>query len=345
MQNIDAFKQLLQTPRRIAIVTHPKPDADALGSSLGLAGYLNKGGHQVQVVTPTDYPKFLQWMPGNDGVLNYERPEHAAAARQAFASAEVIFCLDFPCLSRIGELGELVRQSAARKVLIDHHLQPEMFADFTLSRTEAAATCQLIYELIVDLGDADLIDTEIAECLYAGIMTDTGSFRHSNTTRQVYLVCADLVGRGVSINRINRLVYDTNTEERMRFLGFALKDKLVVVPEYRLAYFAISAGELEQYHSQTGDTEGLVNYGLSIENIVFAALFTERDGMVRISFRSVGDFSVNEFARAHFDGGGHKNAAGGRSTLTLPDTVAKFLAAVPQYQAALQNADAEVVGG
>lgn len=339
MQNFEAFQELLRSPQNIAIVTHPKPDADALGSSLGLAGYLKKKGHSIKVVTPTDYPKFLQWMPGNEEVINFEEEGNAGKVRAVFVESDVIFCLDFPSLNRIGEIGEMVRASSARKVLIDHHLEPELFADFTLSKTIAAATCQLIYELITDLGDAHEIDVDIAECLYAGIMTDTGSFRHSNTTKQVHLICADLIDRGVVITRINRLVYDTNTEERMRFLGFALKDKLVVLPQYRIAYFAISAEELDQYHSQTGDTEGLVNYGLSIENIVFSALFTEREGMIRISFRSVGDFSVNEFSRKHFNGGGHKNAAGGRSALSLQETVAKFLSVIPDYQAQLQNSD------
>ncbi len=339
MQNFEAFKELIGSPKTIAIVTHPKPDADALGSSLGLAGYLKKKGHRIQVITPTDYPKFLQWMTGNEEVINFEAEGNAEKASRIFTQADIIFCLDFPSLNRIGEIGEIVRASPAKKVLIDHHLEPEQFADFTLSETRAAATCQLIYELIVKLGDADLIDEFIAECLYAGIMTDTGSFRHSNTTKEVHLVCADLIDKGVSITKINRLVYDTNTEARMRFLGFALKDKLVVLPEYRLAYFAIRAEELDQFHHQTGDTEGLVNYGLSIENIIFSALFTERDGVIRISFRSVGDFSVNEFSRKYFNGGGHKNAAGGRSTLSLDETVKKFLGIMPTYQQQLQNSN------
>ncbi|MDJ1471249.1 bifunctional oligoribonuclease/PAP phosphatase NrnA [Cytophagaceae bacterium DM2B3-1] len=339
MQNFEAFKELLGSPKRIAIITHPKPDADALGSSLGLAGYLKKKSHTVQVITPTDYPKFLQWMDGNEGVINFEAEGNAAKAEKIFQDADVIFCLDFPSLSRIGEIGEIVRRSPAKKVLIDHHLEPELFADYTLSKTSAAATCQLIYELITDLGDVDKIDLSIAECLYAGIMTDTGSFRHSNTTKDVHLVCAALIDKGVEISKVNRLIYDTNTEERMRFLGFALKDKLVVLPEYRIAYFAISADELDKYHSQTGDTEGLVNYGLSIDNIVFSALFTEREGMIRISFRSVGNFSVNEFSRKYFNGGGHKNAAGGRSLVSLNDTIQKFLDVVPQYKQELFISD------
>ena len=339
MQNLDAFKELLRLPKTIAIVTHPKPDADALGSSLGLAAYLEKKGHRVQVVTPTDYPKFLRWMPGNEKVLNFEAEGNAGKVKAVFESAEILFCLDFPSLNRIGELGEIVRQANATKVLIDHHLQPEAFADFTMSHTEAAATCQLIHDLIVQLGDEQLIDAAIGECLYAGIMTDTGSFRHPNTTSQVHLVVADLIGRGVDITKVNRLVYDANTEERLRFLGFALKDKLVVLPQYRTAYFAITAGELRKYHSQTGDTEGIVNYGLSMENIVFSVLMTDREGMVRMSFRSVGDFSANAFARKHFEGGGHKNAAGGRSSLPLDEVLQKFLLALPDYKDELCGTD------
>lgn len=337
MQNLDAFKELLSQPKTIAIVTHPKPDADALGSSLGLAAYLKKKGHRVQVVTPTDYPKFLRWMPGNEEVLNFESPGNADKVRRVFESAEILFCLDFPALNRLGDLGEIARNVNAKKVLIDHHLEPENFADFTMSHIEAAATCQLIHDLIVQLGDEQLIDASIGECLYAGIMTDTGSFRHPNTTREVHLVVADLIGRGVDITKINRLVYDANTEERLRFLGFALKDKLVVLPEYRTAYFAITADELHKYHSQTGDTEGIVNYGLSIENIVFSVLMTDREGKIRMSFRSVGDFSANAFARKHFEGGGHKNAAGGRSNLSLDGALQKFLLALPDHKSELDN--------
>ena len=330
-EQIAALRELLATPKNILITTHHKPDADALGSSLGLAGYLKKKGHRVIVVTPSDYPAFLNWMPGHEEVLVYE-PQTDARVRKLVAESQVIFCLDFSALSRINEMGDMVRQSPAFKVMIDHHMFPEDFAQVTISDTRAAATCELVFEVIRALGDQDLIDAPIGECLYAGIMTDTGSFRHPSTSRNVHLIIAELIAAGVNTARVHRLIYDNHTLTRLRFLGYALKDKLVVHPEYNTAYIAITQEELKQYDSRTGDTEGLVNFALSIEGIVFAALIIDRGPAVKMSFRSVGDFSVNEFARAHFNGGGHHNAAGGISHDSLEATVAKFESLLPQYQ-------------
>jgi phosphoesterase RecJ-like protein len=335
MEHLDEFKEQLRSPKKIAITTHQKPDADALGSSLALAGYLRKKNHQVHVITPTDYPKFLNWMQGNQDVIVYNEGNEKRS-QQIMQEADIICCLDFSMLSRINELGEIVRNAPAYKVLIDHHLAPEHFANFELWDIHAAATAQLIYELICELGDYDLIDSYIGECIYAGIMTDTASFRHSNTTKRVHTISADLIEIGVDTNRVQRLVYDTNTEIKLRFLGFALAEKMVVLPEYRTVYFAISAEELKRYNSQTGDTEGLVNYGLSIEGIVFSAAIIDRSEIIRMSFRSVGDFSVNDFARKHFDGGGHKNAAGGNSYLPLDETVNKFVSLLPHYKDQLE---------
>lgn len=336
MHNINALQKLLQEPKEVFITTHHKPDADALGSSLGLAGYLKKKGHRVTVITPSDYPDFLSWMEGNDDVIVYSQKNDALVQR-LISEAQVIFCLDFNTLSRINEMGEYIRQASATKVLIDHHLEPENFADLDFANTKAAATAEIVYDLIKAMGDAELIDTGIGECLYAGIMTDTGSFRHPSTTQNVHLIIADLLQIGVRTSDIHRLIYDSSSELRLRFLGYALKDKLVVLPEYRTAYISITADELKAYNSKTGDTEGLVNYALSIEGIVFAALIIDRVQAVKMSFRSVGDFSANEFARAHFNGGGHKNAAGGISMDTLEATVKKFEDLLPQYKAQLQQ--------
>ncbi|MDX5443994.1 MAG: DHH family phosphoesterase, partial [Hymenobacteraceae bacterium] len=298
MDNITALKELLKQPKEIMITTHHKPDADALGSSLGLAGYLKKKGHKVTVVTPTDYPSFLNWMHGNDDVMIYSE-KNDALVQKIIDESEVIFCLDFSTLSRINEMGDYIRQAKATKVLIDHHLQPEPFYDISFSNTSAAATAELVFEVIRDLGDADLIDINIGEALYAGIMTDTGSFRHPTTTKNVHLIIADLLHIGVNTSNIHRLIYDSYSESRLRFLGYAIKDKLVVLREYNTAFIAITADELKQYDSKTGDTEGLVNFALSVEGIRFAAVIIDRSVAIKISFRSVGEFSVNEFARAH----------------------------------------------
>ena len=331
MQNIAALTELLKNPKQILITTHHKPDADALGSSLGLAGYLKKKGHQVTIVTPSDYPDFLNWMSGNEDVIIYSR-ENDALVQKIINQVEVIFCLDFSALSRINEMGEYIRQAPAKKVLIDHHLEPENFADISFSDTSAAATAELVFEVIRDLGDQDLIDVKIGECLYAGIMTDTGSFRHPSTSRNVHLIIAELLHIGVNTSNIHRLIYDSHTESRLRFLGYVLKDKLTVLREFRTAYIAISADELKEYDSKTGDTEGLVNFALSMEGVVFAAVIIDRASAVKISFRSVGNFSVNDFARKHFQGGGHRNAAGGISYDSLTDTIAKFLQILPEYK-------------
>jgi phosphoesterase RecJ-like protein len=331
MQNIKAFKALLETPQKVVITTHHKPDADALGSSLALRSYLLGKGHEVRVISPTDYPDFLKWMEGNEEVIIYNENRERESA-ELVDEATLIFCLDFSSLHRINELGEEVRASSAIKVLIDHHLQPEEFADFVQWSTKAAATAELLYELICKLGDHDLITKSIAESLYAGIMTDTGSFHHPNVTENVFRICGELIELGADTARVSKLIYDSNSVDRIRFLGFALSQRLTVLPELRTAYFVISAEDLKKYNSQTGDTEGLVNYALSIEGIIFAAVIIERSDAVKMSFRSIGDFSVNTFARQHFEGGGHKNAAGGISTESIGDTVARFTALLKEYE-------------
>jgi phosphoesterase RecJ-like protein len=338
VQKLQEFNDLLASPKKIVITTHQNPDADALGSSLGLASYLKKKNHAVTVITPTDYPEFLEWMPGEEEVINFES-EKQDIARRLVADAEVIFCLDFSVLSRIKGMEEPVKKSSARKVLIDHHQQPENFADFVFWNDKAAATCELIYQLIELLGDKALIDVSCAECLYAGLVTDTGSFRFDSTTKDLHRVAGELIEIGVATNSIHRKIFDNNSLERIQFLGFALSQKLVYLPEYRVSYITISKEELAKYDSKNGDTEGIVNYGLSISGVEMTAMFVERDDMVRISFRSVKDFSVSEFARNHFNGGGHKNAAGGRSYVSLAKTLEKFLGLLPQYKTQLLNSE------
>lgn len=335
MQNVEIFKELVSVPGKAVITTHHKPDADALGSSLAMAGYLKKKGYQVTVISPTDYAGFLAWMKGNDEVLIYE--ERKMLCEQLVQEADIVCCLDFSSLSRLNDLGAAVAKSPAKKVLIDHHLEPEDFAYFMYWSTEAAATAELVYQLFDAMGDSGLIDTDMAESLYAGIMTDTGNFRHPNTTGNVFKVCADLVAKGADTAKVAKLIYDSNSLDRVKFLGFALSERLTLLPEYNAAYFAISADDLKRFNSQTGDTEGLVNYALSITGIKFATLIVDRSVMIKISFRSVGEFSVNEFARKHFEGGGHRNAAGGKSELSLKETVDKFEKLVKEYKDQLSN--------
>lgn len=311
---------------------HHKPDADALGSSLGLAGYLKKLNHQVTVISPSDYPSFLIWLPGNDEVMIYQNQTAQKLAKK-IEEAELIFCLDFSSLNRINELGELVKKSTARKVLIDHHLEPDHFADYEQWDDKAASTAELVYQLIVELGADSLIDSSIAECLYAGVMTDTGGFRHNNTNQKVFAIASKLVAHGANPHKISRLIYDNNTLERLRLMGFVLGQKLQVIPEYQTAYIVLSKNELSALGSQTGDTEGLVNFGLSIKDVILSVLIYERkDGSVKLSFRSLDDFSVNDLARKHFEGGGHRNAAGGQTNLGLDGTVKKLFEILPLYK-------------
>lgn len=341
MQEIRLLQEKLAQPSKIVITTHDKPDADALGSSLGMANLLMKLGHDITVITPSDYPGFLHWMKGNDSVKIFtdEKPDDC---QQWVNDADIIFALDFSVLSRINDLGEMVRGASAFKVNVDHHLEPEDFADFRYWSTEAAATCELCYELIVDLGYEDLIDQDVAECLYAGIMTDTGGFRHPNTTKNVHEVVAKLIERGANNSRVSKNIYDKNSLNRLRFIGYALSEKLVVIPEFKTAYFAINEDELSRYQSKTGDTEGLVNYALSIEGITLAGLFKESDNKVKISLRSIGDFPANEVASKFFNGGGHKNAAGGRVEMSLDETIKLFKSILPAYANRLEEESKKV---
>lgn len=336
MQDIEAIGAAINplpggSAQTVLITTHQNPDADAMGSSLGLAGYLRKKGHRVTVVTPTDYGLNLHWMPGNDDVIAFDEKVRVRV-NQLFDEADLIFCLDFSALDRIRELAPMVRQSRARKIMIDHHLEPESFADLMLWDPTAAATAELVYRLIVQLGDRDLVDVPIAECLYAGLMTDTGSFRHANTTGDVHRMAADLLDLKIDVSTIHRRIFDNVTLDKFRLLGYVLNEKLKVVPEYKFAYITLTDAELKQYRSKTGDTEGMVNYALAVEGVVMACILIDRVDEIRLSFRSVGDFSVRELASTHFNGGGHRNAAGGRSKLSLAETEQKLLRLLPQYQ-------------
>ncbi|MCE2895307.1 MAG: bifunctional oligoribonuclease/PAP phosphatase NrnA [Flammeovirgaceae bacterium] len=339
MKDLEGLRTLLASPKKVVIVTHFKPDADALGSSLGLAGYLAKKGHSVAVISPSDYPDFLTWMPGKEMVIALTKdsivPQQKAKA--LIEACDVLFCLDFSSLKRINEVGEMVKTSTAKKVMIDHHLEPEKFADFEKWDVSSASTAELIFELIDEWGDRELIDQDIANCLYAGLMTDTGGFRHNNTTHKEFLIASELVSRGANPSEVAKKIYDTNSLERLRLTGYALSQKLVVLPEYNTAYMTLTWEELRQFGSQTGDTEGLVNYGLSIKGIKMAVLMYDRKEEIKLSFRSLQDFDVNAFARKHFEGGGHKNASGGQSKQNLEETLKKFLAILPEYKSDLNK--------
>jgi len=322
MRPIIDIRPLLEQPRRIFITTHQKPDADALGSSLGLYHYLTLKGHTVTVVSPTEFPDFLQWMPGMQGVLNFEKQE--AASLKVLAEADILFCLDFNHADRTKKLAPHLLQATQPKVLIDHHMQPAPDFDYGQSDTQKSSTCEMVYDFINLMGDNALINLDMAQCLYAGCMTDTGSFRFPSTTASVHRMIADFKDRGLNHASIHEQVYDNSEERRLRFLGFALSQRMEVFPEKKAALIAISKEDARRFNLDMGDTEGLVNYPLGIKGIVFSTFITEKADEVKMSFRSKGSFDVNTFARTHFDGGGHFNAAGGRSDIGFQQTVEKF---------------------
>ncbi len=321
----------LVNAKNIVIVPHKGPDGDAIGSSLGLFHFLRDKGHNVQVIAPNDYPHFLKWLPGNEEVMIYET--ETEKADELISNAEIIFTLDFNHLSRCGDMQNAVSSSKAVFVMIDHHQEPSDYADYTYSDSEMSSTCEMVYKFICKLRAGNKISPEIATCLYTGIMTDTGSFRFSSTSSDTHRTVADLIDKGAKNSEIHNNIFDTNSENKLQLLGTALQN-LKVNHEIRTAYISLSQAELNKHNFKKGDTEGFVNYGLSLEGIIFAVIFIEKENedMVKISFRSKGDFDVNKFAREHFNGGGHINAAGGRSDVSLNDTIVKFNRILPEYK-------------
>ena len=335
-QFIAEIKELIATPKHIVIVPHKNPDGDAIGSSLGLYHYLLKYDHSINIIAPNDYPGFLKWMPDEDLILKFDA--HRDKCIPILEAAELIFTLDFNALNRTGDLEPYLSKSKASMIMIDHHQQPEDYAKFTYSDVSMSSTCEMVYNFIAFLDDQDKIDQHIATCLYTGIMTDTGSFRFDSTTSQTHRIVADLMDKGAQNSKIHNAVFDTNSYNRMQLLGCALRN-LKVIPEFRTAYISLSQEELNTYKFQKGDTEGFVNYALSLEHVVFAAIFIEdqKQGIIKVSLRSSGSFSVNEFSRSHFDGGGHINAAGGKSEMKLDETIEKFISILPSYKNALNH--------
>ncbi|MCC4230673.1 DHH family phosphoesterase [Zunongwangia profunda] len=325
----------LSKANNIVIVPHKGPDGDAMGSTLALMHFLKDKGHNANVIAPNEYPNFLKWLPGNDQVIIYE--ESKKLADDIIEKAEIIFTLDFNDLSRCGDMQQALEASEATFIMIDHHQEPANYADYTYSDTSMSSTCEMVYHFIERLRAKNKITPEIASCLYTGIMTDTGSFRFSSTTPNTHRVVADLIEKGAENSKIHQDVFDTNSESRLQLLGVALQN-LKVNRQFRTAYITISQEELDAHNFKKGDTEGFVNYGLSLDGIVFAAIFIEnkQEGIIKISFRSKGDFSVNSFARAHFNGGGHNNAAGGRSEMSMNDTIVEFNKLLPEYKEQLQ---------
>ena len=331
------IKELISQSKKIIITCHANPDGDAIGSSLAMYHYLKKKELEVYVIVPNRFPSFLSWLPGNEEIIFYN--ESKIRSKSLIKEADLIFCLDFNTLKRLEGLRSPVEKSEAKKILIDHHLQPnrEQF-DYIRSRTTTSSTAELIYEFIFEMGDQALLNKEIAECIYTGIITDTGSFSFACNHESTYLVTAALINLGVDGEYIHRLVYDTYSEDRMRLLGYSLSNKLIILKELHTAYICLSKEDLNRFNYQVGDTEGLVNYALSIKGVHLAILITERDSFIRLSFRSKGSFSVNELASKYFKGGGHRNAAGGNSYISMDKTIEKLEKLLEYYKDDLKRA-------
>lgn len=333
-EQLNELSALLLRCRNIVLTTHTNPDGDAIGSTMALYHFFRKKNYQVSAIVPNEFPGFLAWIPGAERMMIFEK--ESKKAQIALDAADVVFCLDYNALSRVGSMTETLKKVKVPMVLVDHHIDPEMesFA-FAYSTVQVSSTSELVYNLIKQLNGRDLIDKVISECLYVGIVTDTGSFSFSSNKSSTYRIMADLIERGLVPDKIHQLIYDTFSENRLRLLGLGISSRMLVWDNLRTALIYFTAEDLAGLDEQVGDTEGVVNYPLSMEKINLSILLTEREKNIRLSFRSKGNFSVNDLARKHFNGGGHLNAAGGKSFESMEQTIEKIKAVLENYKKSL----------
>ena len=336
MQLIQDLYPLLEQPRNVVITTHQKPDADAMGSSLALYHFLAKFGHKMTVISPTNWADFLDWMPGTDTVLDFE--SKTTKANEAIDQADWIFCLDFNTLVRTKRMEEKLLAAKAEKILIDHHREPQVDVfTYGISDPSKSSTAEMVYDFIVGSGHADMMDEATGECLYAGVMTDTGSFRFNSASAGVHQMVAHLKKLGLDHSQVHEALYDNFLENRFRFIGHVLLNRMEIFYEYNTALIVVPQADLVKYDVRSGDTEGLVNYPLSIKGIRLASVIIDRGEERKSSFRSKGDFDVNTFARKYFNGGGHFNAAGGFNKEPMDEVVKRFKAAMKENAALLNS--------
>jgi bifunctional oligoribonuclease and PAP phosphatase NrnA len=320
---IGELKKLLATPQKVVIIPHRNPDGDAMGSTLALAHILNKLGHYTTVIAPNEFPDFLAWLPGAETVRIFEKDRENTT--RILNDAEILFTLDFNALHRTGEMEMVLQNLKAPFVMIDHHELPDSYAQIAFSDVNYGSTCEMVYDFCFQLGIEKNLDKTSATCIYTGIVTDSGSFKFPKTTSKTHQTVAHLLELGIENTTIHNQLFNTNSYSSLQLLGKALQN-LKVFYEYKTSYITLSQEELDNFNYKKGDTEGIVNYGLSLKDIIFTAIFIENkeEGLIKISLRSIGDFDVNQLARTYFNGGGHKNAAGGKSTQSLSETVAYF---------------------
>ncbi len=335
MKDLKELRQYLNTPRDLAIVIHRNPDGDAIGSALGLYHVLIQMGHTVRLLTPSEHPPFLNWMPGIEAFIVYDLKQEEAI--NALELSETIFALDFNALDRIDKMGEYLNTATDKTiVMLDHHLDPEPFADLQISDQTASSTCEVVYLALEQMGLMTYVNAQVADCLYTGILTDTGSFSFSLSSR-LFRIAGELLDFGVDNNRLQDLLFNQLPEKHLRLLGYCLYKRMEVLPEYHTAIVTLSKQDYERFKIQRGDTEGIVNYLLKIRGIRLAAFIHEQPTITKLSLRSKGEFSVKEMAQKYFKGGGHKNAAGGHSYSGLRATVKKFKEILPEYVHQLSN--------
>lgn len=327
MTNQAQLGQLLSKPSTIAILSHVNPDGDAIGSSLGLYHCLKQLGHKIHLVMPSAMPDFIEWLPDSDKIINYQN--HPTECVAAIMEAKIVFCLDFNALDRLENLADSIRNKVAPKVLIDHHLYPEDFADFVLHDTSASSTCELIWRFIQQFKYQQFVNQSVIDCLYTGIMTDTGGFSYAISPRLLRIV-AELIEQGADHNELSDKIFSTYTEKRLRLLGFCLSQRMEVLPELQTAIISLSKEDHQAFQIERGDTEGIVNYMLKMQNVKCACLLAERPGEVKLSLRSKGDYSVQALCSKHFNGGGHKNASGGAMKAPIGKVVETLKAALPE---------------
>lgn len=331
-KQIESLKEMLAQPRlRIVILSHTNPDGDAVGSSLAWAEVLRARGHEVTCVVPNKYPYFLDWMPGIEEVVVFKTDTEGRAVK-AIAEADVLFCLDFNAVSRLEILSETIQgNTTARRVLIDHHLQPDEGFDIVFSHPESSSTCFLVYCLVEAMYGTGAITRRMGELLYVGMMTDTGNFAFSHLTPALFRAVAVLLEKGISIPEIHNSVYNAYTEGRARLFGYAINRKMALIEDGTVAYMSLLESEMRRFQFQQGDSEGFVNYALTIKKVKMSAMFLAHRKFIRISLRSRGDVDVNLFARKYFNGGGHKNAAGGKSFLSMEETIDHYIRSVREF--------------
>jgi len=328
--NIDLFGEWLKETEKIVIVTHVSPDGDAMGSSLGLYHFLISQNKTVNIIVPNAFPEFLKWMPGAKSITLYDKSKENAD--KLIADADMICCLDFNGLKRIEGMGNAVKEAKARKVMVDHHPFPDDICSIVMSHPEISSTSELVFRLICRLGYFDEMTKEGAECIYTGMMTDTGSFTYNSNSQEIYYIISQLISKGIDKDDINRNVYNTYSECRLRLMGYVLHTKMKVYPEHHAAMISLTQDELKEFSYVKGDSEGFVNIPLSIKDVKFSVFFREDTDMIKVSLRSVGEFPCNKFASEFFGGGGHLNASGGEFYGTMQEAIDTFEQALDKYK-------------